>query len=259
MKKPSIKLWLLFLFAIITVATFLFFLTSTQPNYTSVWKGRQIAFKLGCFNCHGFEGQGKIKNPGYRYDEIPSWQGETAMMFILKESELKEWILYGKPERLKNIDYGGLIKMPAYKEMISEKELNDLVSYLKAVMGLIEIDKDSAKIGYKIAQKSGCFGCHGPYEMGGMPNKGSLKGYIPGWDGKDFNELVKNENELKEWILNGNIQRFQKNPIARYFVERQTIKMPAYKDVLNDSEIEYIISYIKWLRSKQGYNGLTKR
>jgi mono/diheme cytochrome c family protein len=230
-----------------------------SPKHTSVWKGREIASKYGCFNCHGFEGQGNIKNPNYRYSEIPSWQGETAMMFVLNESELREWILYGKPERLKNIDHGGVIKMPAYKGIISEKELNDLIIYLKAVMELIEIDDQDAKFGYEVAKRAGCFGCHGPYGMGGMPNKNSLKDYIPGWDGKDFEELTKNEDELKEWILNGNIQRLQKNPIARFFTERQVVKMPAYRDVLTDDEIEQIISYINWLRIKQGYNRLTKR
>ncbi len=221
-----------------------------MPNYSPVWKGRKIAYEYGCFNCHGFEGQGKIKNPTYRYDETPAWQGETAMMFILNENELREWILYGKPERLRNIDHGGIIKMPAYKGIISEKELNYLTEYLKAVMGLIEIDNDSAKIGYAIAKNSGCFGCHGPYGMGGMPNKNSFKGYIPGWDGRDFEELVKDENELREWILNGNIKRLKEHPVAKFFVENQIVKMPAYKDVLTNEEVENIVSYIRWLRNK---------
>jgi len=242
----------------IVVISLLFYIL-TLPEHTRVWKGREVALKYGCFNCHGFEGHGGIKNPGYRYEEVPSWQGETAMMFILNENELKEWILYGKPQRLKNIDHAGIIKMPAYKGIISEKELNELTDYLKAVMGLIEIDDDSAKTGYEIAKRSGCFGCHGPYGMGGMPNKNSFKGYIPGWDGDDFKDLVRNEDELKEWILNGKIQRLEKNPIARYFTEKQIVKMPAYKNILKDDEINHIISYINWLRTKQGYNSLTKR
>lgn len=221
-----------------------------MPNYSPVWKGRKIASEYGCFNCHGFEGQGKIKNPTYRYGETPAWQDETAMMFILSNDELKEWILYGKPERLKDTDHGGIIKMPAYKGIISEKELGYLIEYLKAVMGLIEIDNDSAKVGYKIAKNSGCFGCHGPYGMGGMPNKNSFKGYIPGWDGKDFEELVKNENEIREWILNGNIRRLKEHPVAKIFIQNQVVKMPSYKGVLTNEEINYIILYIKWLRNK---------
>ncbi len=240
---------LLIIFAIASLLIILRFII-TYPNYTPVWKGREVAFKYGCFNCHGFEGQGNIENPGYRYRQIPSWQGETAMMFILSEDELKEWILYGKPKRLQNLELGGVIKMPAYEKIISEKELSDLISYLKAVMGLIKIDNDSAKIGYEIAKKSGCFGCHGPYGMGGMPNKGSFKGYIPGWDGKDFKDLVRDENELKEWISDGKIKRFEKNPIADRFLKKQIVKMPAYKSILSEDEINYLISYIKWLRKE---------
>jgi hypothetical protein len=48
------------------------------------------------------------------------------MMFISDENDIKEWILYGKPKRLEKIDHGGLIKMPAYEKVISEKELKNL-------------------------------------------------------------------------------------------------------------------------------------
>ncbi|MFN3135654.1 MAG: c-type cytochrome, partial [Candidatus Kryptonium sp.] len=181
------SIWLFIILAIVSILIIFWFII-THPNHTPVWKGREVALKYGCFNCHGFEGQGGIQNPGYRYHEIPSWQGGTVMMFILSEDELKEWILHGKPKRLQNTEHGGIIKMPAYENIISERELNYLISYLNAVMELIEINDDSAKIGYEIAKKSGCFGCHGPYGMGGMPNKSSFKGYIPGWDGKDFKD-----------------------------------------------------------------------
>lgn len=240
------NLWLLIVFPAVMLIILWFVITS--PNHTPVWKGREIALKYGCFNCHGFEGYGNVKNPGYRYSEVPSWQGETAMMFILNEEELKEWILYGKPRRLKDVNYGGVIKMPAYENIISENELKNLISYLKAVMGLIKIDNDAAKAGYEVAKKSGCFGCHGPYGMGGMPNKGSFKGYIPGWDGEDFKLLVENEDELKEWILYGEINRLEKNIIAGKFLRRQVVKMPAYKDILSKDEINYLVSYIRWLR-----------
>jgi len=42
-----------------------------EPTYSAVYRGRLIAFKYGCFNCHGFEGIGGIKNPNYKYEEIP--------------------------------------------------------------------------------------------------------------------------------------------------------------------------------------------
>lgn len=251
MGKNQIYPWVIFFFVVISINVLLVYLSIRLPEYTPVWKGREIANKYGCFNCHGFEGQGGIKNPNYKYGEVPSWQGETAMMFIVDENDIKEWILYGKPKRLEKIDHGGLIKMPAYEKVISEKELKNLTIYLKAVMGLIQINDEKAKIGFEIAKKNGCFGCHGPYGMGGMPNPKSLKGYIPGWDGPDFAKLVKNDDELKEWITNGIIERLKKNKFAKRFIEQQIVKMPAYKDVLTDEEVEEIIYYIKWLRGQK--------
>ena len=246
--KRYLRIILPIAFLIIIVSFFL--LSLRFPKHTAVWRGRQVAVKYGCFNCHGFEGYKGISNPGYIYGEVPAWQGGTAMMFIFDEDDIKEWILYGKLRRFEGEKRGGIIKMPAYDGTIDEDELKDLIIYLKAVMELIEIDSDSARKGYEIAKKSGCFGCHGPYGMGGMPNPGSFKGYIPGWDGEDFDELVKSEGELREWIKNGNIRRLSKNFVARFFIKRQIIKMPAYKDKLTEDEINYVISYILWLRSK---------
>jgi hypothetical protein len=40
-----------------------------------VYRGRLIALKYGCLNCHGFEGIGEIKNPNYKYEEILSFKG----------------------------------------------------------------------------------------------------------------------------------------------------------------------------------------
>jgi len=213
-----------------------------KPTYSAVYRGRLIAFKYGCFNCHGFEGIGGIKNPNYKYEEVPSFKGQTYMMFIKNPSEIKEWILYGKP-RNRKVDNKGLIKMPAYENIISQKELNDLIIYLKVIMDLIEINDSIAKRGYEIAENMGCFGCHGPYGLGGMPNPRSLKGYIPGWDDKEFNRLVLNDKEMREWIKEGKIKRLE------FILKFQTIKMPSYKEVLNEQQIDTIIYYIKYLRS----------
>jgi mono/diheme cytochrome c family protein len=217
-----------------------------KPTYSAVYRGRLIAFKYGCFNCHGFEGIGGIKNPGYKYDEIPPWQADVQMMYIKDTSEIKEWILYSKPLN-REINNKGLIKMPRYKGIIKDDELKDLLVYLKVLMGFINIDDSIAMKGYLIAKNLGCFGCHGDYGLGGMPNPNSLKGYIPGWDDEHFDKLVKNDDELREWILKGKINRLK---FINFVMERQVIKMPAYEGYITEDELNALIYYIKWIRDK---------
>lgn len=236
-------------------------------NVSDVEKGRRLAMELGCFNCHGEGGAQGIPNPGSEEKEVPAWTGRTYMMYIedKSEKELREWILYGeprgRPEPEEAIGHSGgedghehdekmLIRMPAYGDVLSERQLDRLVAYFRSVSGMDEPEKGTPGYeGYEEAAEHGCFGCHGPMGNGTPGNPGSLTGYIPSWSGGDFNDLVRSDDELRKWILDGKIERFEENPFARFFLRRQKIEMPAYKDILNEGEVESIIAYIRWLRS----------
>jgi hypothetical protein len=76
----------------------------------------------------------------------------------------------------------------------------------------------------------------------------AFKGYIPSWDGADFPELASNDQEIREWILDGTSKRFAANRLARFFLERQPIKMPAYRGHVTDDEIARLVDYIHWVR-----------
>jgi mono/diheme cytochrome c family protein len=191
------------------------------------------------------------------------------MMYVKNEQEIREWILYGHPKRLDSeynheVDPGNhethrhsadeqdppLLRMPAFERVISEQELGDLVAYYKAVAAFESLPPD-ARAGYKVASRTGCFGCHGPGGRVGSRNRQSLKGYIPPWRGQDFKELVGSDEELREWILDGKVDRFESNLLARFFTERQVIQMPAYRDVLSDEELESLVAYIHWLQNQE--------
>lgn len=220
-----------------------------QAGITAVTRGEAAARRLGCFACHGPGGTRGIRNPGSDAENVPSWDGGTVMMYVEKEEEIREWILDGKPKRLKeNPAPKALIAMPAFRGKISSRELEDLVSYFKAVAWYGAPEDPVAREGRKVAQKWGCFGCHGPEGRASLPNPGSLKGTIPAWDGPDFSEVVKDDNELKEWILEGSIGRFRRNPAAKIFLERQKIKMPGYREYLSEEELKQLMAYIRWLR-----------
>ena len=83
-----------------------------------------------------------------------------------------------------------------------------------------------------------------------MPNPGSFTGNIPAWTGADFEELVRNEGELEEWILDGVPVRLSNNPLALHFLDHQAVKMPAYRGFVSAADISGIKAYLRWLRGK---------
>ena len=243
-----------------------FAIHATQPRPTPAMRGYTLAQTLGCFGCHGPGGTGGVRNPGSEEGEVPAWDGGTAMMYVENEGEIREWILYGRPQRLatapgdadsigtgndRRLDTGESpdlpLRMLAYRGVVSDNELEDLVAYYKAVSAIESLPPD-AREGLQSARRLGCFGCHGPGGRVGSQNPSSLKGYIPPWQGDDFSELVKNEMELRQWILEGKIDRFEGNPIARFFTRRQVIRMPAYERVVSDAELDALVAYIHWLQ-----------
>jgi mono/diheme cytochrome c family protein len=240
-----------------------------QPRLTPALRGHDVAARLGCFACHGPGGTGGVPNPGSDEESVPAWDGGNAMMYVQNEQEIREWILDGHPKRLeeshehsRNTGAGGdhdsgegakpgrtspLLEMPAYEDVISENDLSDLIAYYKAVAAFESLPSKAGE-GYAVASRLGCFGCHGPGGRVGAKNPASFKGYVPPWQGDDFDELVKSDDELRRWILDGEIDRIESNPLARRFTRRQIIKMPAYEGVIEEHELDLLITYIHWLQ-----------
>lgn len=224
-----------------------------KPRLTPAIRGQALAERLGCFGCHGPGGTGGIPNPTSENGEVPSWDGGTAMMYVESEEEIREWILYGIPkrhakEKRAQVEKTSLpIRMPSFEGLISTSQLEDLVAYYKAVAAFDKPPPEALE-GYRVAGRLGCFGCHGPGGQLGSRNPRSLKGYIPPWTGKDFADLVRNEDELRKWILDGRIERMESNVGARFFTRRQIIQMPAYRDLLTEDDLDAVVDYIQWLQ-----------
>jgi mono/diheme cytochrome c family protein len=224
-----------------------------EAEDSAAQRGHEIALGSGCFSCHGPGGRGGVKNPGSKDGTVPAFVEGEPMMWVNSEQEVREYILDGAPQRKRdNPRYANqvkeqLLQMPAYRGYLSEAEVDDLVAYIRAVSGLASPTDELALQGQDLAYRFGCFDCHGPMGAGGVGNLGSLKGYIPGWWGKDFADLVRSDGELREWLLEGRLRRLDGNPIARRFTEGQRIQMPAYKDVLNEEQLRALMAYVRWV------------
>jgi mono/diheme cytochrome c family protein len=82
-----------------------------------------------------------------------------------------------------------------------------------------------------------------------MANPGSFKGYVPSFWGRDFDDLVRDDVELRAWLADGKIARIAEHPIGGWFFRRQALKMPAYGSRLKPDEIEALVAYVRWIRS----------
>ena len=141
-----------------------------------------------------------------------------------------------------------LTSMPAWRGILSPREVDELVAYIEAVGEANRPPDAGVEKGRVAAQRLGCFGCHGPQGLGSPPNPRSLNGYIPAWDGADFAELARSDAEVKEWIVDGRPRRLREGGLARYFLDRQVIQMPAYRGRITPEEVEQVLGYIRWLR-----------
>lgn len=100
-----------------------------------------------------------------------------------------------------------------------------------------------------LAREYNCFQCHGELGQGGFQNAGALKGYIPGYFGRDFRTLTQGgrADSITAWIRGGIdpalVDHSIKGFLARYFIKRQAVSMPSFA-TLTEPEIQLLADYL---------------
>ncbi len=98
--------------------------------------GRDAAYRLGCFGCHGAEGRGLVSNPGSFKGYIPPWDGPDFADLVRDDAELRQWVRNGASDRFlrnpiaRRILETQAIAMPAYHDRASEDDLRALAAYV---------------------------------------------------------------------------------------------------------------------------------
>ncbi len=244
-------LLLLVTLAALGIGAYLFIV---RPMLPPAERGRRLAEAQGCFTCHGPAGLKGVANPGRNDKTVPTFGGDL-MMYANDATDVREWILEGGTAKKRASTSwqadrdSGALRMPAFKGKLLEREVRDLVAYVMAASSSPEPSDSLALAGLERVRALGCTGCHGLAGRLAPPNPGSLKGYVPSWDGPDFAELVQGEGEFHEWVQDGTSKRFAANPIARAFLARGTLHMPHYRRHLADGDLAAMWAYIQWLRS----------
>ena len=218
-------------------------------NIGPVQRGGRLAAARGCLSCHGPAGRLVDPDGSRGIGGVPSFEHDDVTQYSRSEGELREWILDGRPRRLRDSgEPEPLLRMPAWRGRLAEAEVDALVAWVSAASDFAPVPEPVAKARATI-EALGCFTCHGPQGRGDTPNPGSLKGYIPAWSGADFPELAQDDAEIREWVRNGAPRRLRDNPAAAFFMRRQAIRMPAFGDRLSEGELRQVTEYIRWLRS----------
>ncbi len=237
-------------------ATFIVF----RPRLPAAERGRRLAERTGCFACHGPGGTRGAANPGRTDRTVPTFEGDV-MMYAKSPEEIHEWIHEGVTEkRSKSQTWReqrerGALKMPAFKGRMSESQMKDLVAFVMASSGMPAPGDSLAARGLERAEALGCVGCHGAGGRLAGRNPGSLKGYIPSWDGEDFPELVRDRAEFDEWVERGVSRRFERDPLAQFFLKRAVLAMPAYRQHLGPGDLDALWAYLQWVRSPDMQSG----
>ena len=244
------KLRLALALALLLLVAVLFTL---RPALPPAERGRRLALATGCFACHGPEGIRGAANPGRLDKTVPTFD-DDLMMFAKSRDEVREWIRDGAPaarqksETWRKERGRGALRMPAFGRRLSKRQIEDLVEFVEAVGGRPEPEDSLALRGLELSRSLGCNGCHGPGGRFARPNPGSLKGYVPSWDGRDFPELVRDRAEFGEWVERGVSRRFEGNPPARYFLRRAVLHMPGFERFLKPGDVDALWAYVRWLR-----------
>lgn len=251
---------LLAVFALLVVAALLALPVTRQVLWrweqNPVLRGRLLAESQGCMSCHRPYRSVEIPNPGSRWGSVPRFEAGNAMMYAETRTEIEEFIRFGVPQAWLDdpdvIERLGeqRLKMPAYEATLSDAEIADLVAFACAVEGIDPSGGEATAAGRDLVRKHGCLSCHGIDGSGGLPNPGSLGGFVPGFVGRNFTDLVQDEAEFREWVLDGTSSRLAANPVVSFFWQRQKLDMPAYKEALDDREVVEIWRWVQAVRAR---------
>jgi len=186
------------------------------PESSPVERGAAVAHSAGCIDCHG--------QPGTSFPDEARLSCRNAGASIghpAYDGRCSDVLAYFEVVRLKR----------SFRERADAPNPNRLLQ------------------GERLARQYNCFQCHGELGQGGFRNAGALKGYIPGYFGKDFALLTQDGNpeSVRRWISQGIDPALYSKPfdgtIARFFIERQEVSMPIFTS-LPDTSIQILTDYV---------------
>jgi mono/diheme cytochrome c family protein len=187
---------------------------------------------FACGQCHGDRGRGGVS------PDVPALSGVAKQL---------------TPARLRFIINHGLGEsknptkpfMPVWGEVISKRQVSDLVAYLRADLPAVPTAESPpiptgqglAVEGAALYTRYGCGNCHGPNGLGGVPNPQSPDKTVPSLSGVVFRGEFNTDKKVIDFIRSGSV--IGRAPI---------VSMPHWGGIIPSEQLRAIAAYLKTLK-----------
>ena len=104
-------------------------------------------------------------------------------------------------------------------------------------------DLPAAERGRRLAEQTGCFGCHGPGGVHGAKNPGRADKTVPNF-ADDVMMYAKTPAEIHEWIHNGFTRKKAASVTWRAERDRGAVRMPAFKGRMSERDMDDLVAYV---------------
>jgi cbb3-type cytochrome c oxidase subunit III len=207
--------------------------TAGQPVSEHVAAGAHDFVQFACAQCHGERGRGGVST------DVPAL---NVISKALTVPQLRNIIDHGLGESANpKKPY-----MPVWGEVISARQVSDLVAYIRAglpaVAGaeppFVPTDQGPAVEGAGLYVRYGCINCHGPNGLGGVPNPQSPDKTIPSLSGAEFFQEFNTDAKIIDIIRTGSV--LGSAPI---------VSMPHWGGILSNKQLDALVAYIKTLKT----------
>jgi cbb3-type cytochrome c oxidase subunit III len=204
--------------------------TNVSPQVAA---GAHDFVQFACAQCHGDRGRGGVSTV------VPALTGVGKQLTV---RQLKQIIDHGLGESANpKAPY-----MPVWGEVISARQVSDLVAYIRADLPAVPgatpppvITAQGAAVeGSLLYQRYGCINCHGPNGRGGVPNPQSPDKAIPPLSGADFFHEFNTDKKILDVVRSGSV--IGRAPI---------VSMPHWGGIIPDSQLNALVAYIKTLKT----------
>jgi len=194
--------------------------------------GAHYFVQFACAQCHGALGRGGVSPDVPALSQV-STRLTAARLRSIIDHGLGESANPAKPY------------MPVWGEVVSTRQVNDLVAYVRAglpavpdaVAPPVPQGQGPAVAGAALYVRYGCINCHGPNGLGGVPNPQSPDKSIPPLTGQDFRKEFNTDAKILAVIRSGSV--IGKAPI---------VSMPHWGGIIPERDLRALVAYLKTLK-----------
>jgi mono/diheme cytochrome c family protein len=135
--------------------------------------------------------------------------------------------------------------MPVWGAVISDRQVTDLVSYIRAGLPAVPTasplavpqGQGAAVAGATLYVNYGCVNCHGPNGLGGVPNPQSPDKTIPPLSGPDFRNQFDTPSKILAVVRDGSV--IGHAPI---------VSMPHWGGIIPEQNLQALVAYLDTLK-----------